>query len=143
MRRQPIRDQHGFTLVEILVVILLVAILAMIALPSFLGQRTKAQDSEAQGTIRTAQMALATYETNHDTFDASRADLEKIEPAISEATTGFDVDGTSTTYEITERSESGTTFTLERDADGVITRDCSAHAQGLCRAQPDDTGNRW
>jgi type IV pilus assembly protein PilA len=143
MTRRPLTDDHGFTLVEILVVVLMVSILILIALPSFIGQRTKGHDVEAQATIRTAQMALRTYETDHDTFNATRAQLEAIEPAIRDATGDFDVSGTATTYEITEHSDSGTDFTLERDGSGVITRSCSAHGRGLCKANPDADGNRW
>ena len=130
-------------MVELLVVLLLLGILMMIALPSFVGQRTKAQDSEAQTMVRNAQVALATYESDRDTFNATRAALESLEPAIREATSGFDVSGTATTYRITERSESGTDFTVERRASGGTTRTCSVPGRGLCKATPDAAGNRW
>jgi type IV pilus assembly protein PilA len=143
MLRLPISDERGFTMVELLVVLLLLGILVMIALPSFIGQRSKGHDAEAHATIRTAQLALRTYETDHDTFNATRADLEKIEPAVGDATGAFDVTGTKTTYRITEHSESGTDFTLERDASGTTTRTCTVPGRGLCRPTPDAAGNRW
>jgi hypothetical protein len=93
--------------------------------------------------IRNAQVALMTYETDRDTFAATRAALEQLEPAIGEATSGFAVSGTATTYKITEHSESGTDFTLERDGAGIVTRSCSVHGHGLCKAHPDANGNRW
>jgi type IV pilus assembly protein PilA len=143
MSRRSISGERGFTLVEVLVVILLVAILLMIVLPTFLNQRGKGEDVAAQDTIRTAQLALRTHETDEDTYDVTRADLEKIEPVIGEATGDFKVEGDTTSYTIVERSQSGTEFTLERDSSGKTTRDCDVPGHGLCRATLDADGNRW
>ncbi len=130
--RLALSDNRGFTMVELLVVILIIAILAMIALPAFTGQRTKAQDLDAQTTLRTAATALATYHTDHDSFDATEAQLRAIEPALGQASAGFAVSGTDDTYEMTETSDSGTGFTLRRRSNGQTERTCTVPGRGRC-----------
>ena len=39
-----VKDEHGFTLIELMTVILIIAVLVVIALPTFLGARTQAHD---------------------------------------------------------------------------------------------------
>jgi type IV pilus assembly protein PilA len=131
--RPSLTDARGFTMVELLVVILIIGILAMIALPAFVGQRLKGEDTEAQQMVRVVATALAAYHTDKDTFVATRAQLVAIEPAVDEASDDLEIIGRANGFTVTERSDSDTEFTLERADDGVITRSCTIPDRGLCR----------
>ena len=83
--RKRAQSEKGFTLIELLVVILIIGILAAIALPAFLNQRAKAQDSEAKSAARTAQTALRdVVHRLPGRTSATHANLGDIEPALTD-----------------------------------------------------------
>src|ERR1039457_6174633 len=60
------RAEDGFTVIELLVVVLIIGILAAVALPSFLNQKNKAIDASAKELAHSAQIAAETYATDHN-----------------------------------------------------------------------------
>ena len=80
--------EEGFTLIELMVVVLIIAILIAIAIPTFLGARERAQDRGAQSSLRNALTAAKTaYTDNSDYSKSTGTDLLAIEPSLTYPTT--------------------------------------------------------
>ena len=78
------RDESGFGLVEVLVVILVIGVLAAIALPAFLNQKTKAYDAAAKELVHCAAVTAETIaaDNNGEYTKVTKAELNKYEPTI-------------------------------------------------------------
>jgi len=60
------RKEKGFTLIELMVVIVIIAILAAVALPNFMGATEKARESAVTSAVKTLQTSLELYATDHN-----------------------------------------------------------------------------
>jgi type IV pilus assembly protein PilA len=79
--------EQGFTLIELMVVVLIIAILIAIAIPTFLGARQRAQDKAAQSSLRNALTASKTIYTDGEDYtkaqpSATNTALKDTEPSL-------------------------------------------------------------
>ena len=89
-RIREMKDQDGFTLIELMVVVLIIAILIAIAIPTFLGLRSRAQNRSAQSDVRNGLTAAKAFYTDNETFgdgaagvpDFDETQAELVEPSL-------------------------------------------------------------
>lgn len=118
-------DESGFTLVELLVVMLILGILAAIAVPSFFSQRDKANDADSKAAVRTAQTAMETFATENNGSYAAATSADLI--GIEETLTGqaITVASTADDYSVSVTNpDTGNVFTISRAANGQTTLTC-------------------
>jgi type IV pilus assembly protein PilA len=146
-------DEEGFTLIELMVVVLIIAILIAIAIPTFLGARQRANDRAAQTSLRHALTAAKIlYTDTQDYTGATPPGLTGIVPSLTytaAASTGFKgvsviAAPTGQSWWAVVRSNSGTCFGLEDNSGpagaGVTYAGTTTPLPSPCAAPATDPG---
>lgn len=129
-RIREMKDQDGFTLIELMVVVLIIAILIAIAIPTFLGLRKRAQDRAAQSDLRNALTASKAFYTDSDTYVGFNGvtEGEAIEPSLTWNDAATSTAGqvsvravAATTVMVVTESASGDIFCLADNAGATVT----------------------
>jgi type IV pilus assembly protein PilA len=149
LRKRLDHNDDGFTLIELMVVVLIIAILMAIAIPSFLGAQTKAKDRAAQSDLRNALTAAKTQATDYSglyykaaSTNTDAASLQALEPSLQFTATITDAGGLSSgklgvvvgasgaNITLIRKSASGMYYCLSNTNSGVSGYGKSAIADG-------------
>jgi type IV pilus assembly protein PilA len=139
-------SEEGFTLIELMMVVLIIAILIAVLIPTFVGAKQRAQDRAMQSSLHNALTAAKVVYSDHgDYTQASTTGLATAEPALSfvGATTSspgpnvMSVNPVSTSYIVMAgQSRSGNCFFVSDDesAAGVGVLYAKTPNAGTCNA---------
>lgn len=105
--RNLYRKEKGFTLVELMVVIIILAVLTAIAIPSYMALRNRARTAAAQSEMKNIATALELYSTDEDAYPLTAVYPDALEPDYMTDVPVDDPWGEAYVY-----ASAGTTYTL-------------------------------
>lgn len=106
------RKTPGFTLIELMITVAIVAILASIAFPSYQSQMRKTRRADAQGALMGLANAMERFFTEKNTYlGAASGGANTGAPAIF--ATQAPIDGATKYYDLSINAATATTYTIQ------------------------------
>ncbi|MEE8300036.1 MAG: prepilin-type N-terminal cleavage/methylation domain-containing protein [Desulfatiglandales bacterium] len=123
LKLNKMKNQKGFTLIELMIVIAIIGILAAIAIPQFSAYRKRSYNSSAQADIRNAATAQEAYYVDFSTYATAVASITGTTYGLwlSRGVGMTVVAGTTTRYNITSKHGSGDKYYTLAGPGGSIT----------------------
>ncbi|NIA26069.1 MAG: prepilin-type N-terminal cleavage/methylation domain-containing protein [Gammaproteobacteria bacterium] len=149
------QDKHasGFTLVELMVVLGIIAILMAVAFPTMLGAKRRAQDTATQATLVDALKTEEVFATDDGIYTSSAASLSALEPSLDWSGATDDsihmvvatLVSTDDSILLYSRSNSGTWIGLRQVRSGATAGryQCLGDARADVDDMADCTGHDW
>ncbi len=136
-----VKNQQGFTLIELMIVVAIIGILAGIAYPSYQDSIKKSRRADAKGALMGFANAMERYYTENNSYCGAAVTDATDCPAATGAPTIFSttspVDGGSALYNLTIASATATTYNLRATPTGPQAGD------GLLEINNTESRGRW
>lgn len=122
-------NQKGFTIIELLVVIVIIGILIALTLPNLFSAQARGRDSDRKNELKNLQTKLETFFNDNDKYPASQSDLSSNDPAVGIEATSDELTGPRNdgyTYTCTSADDSNCqSYTLSANLENQNDKDAT------------------